>query len=655
MRTAEKVRQIVSKALKRSFDLSIEIAIEYPPRTEFGDIATPVAFEVAKIVKQSPRAVAEKIVASVEKPPEIEKIELAGGGYINIFFDRSEYMRSLLSKIDLSPARDESKATKVIVEHTNINPNKAAHIGHLRNAVLGDTLSRILAFLGYSVEVQNYIDDTGVQVADLVIGFQHLLKIDIEKVRGIDGRFDHYCWDLYAQVTSHYEKSTESAALRDELRARTLEDIEKGNNPTAQLASHCAHRIVNHHLATMRRIGVGYDLLAWEGHILAMKFWEKALTLLKENRAISFCEEGKNKGCWVMNLPVISDSEVVDESEKIIVRSNGTVTYVGKDIAYQLWKFGLLGRDFFYMKWHSHENGTELWSTSAEAGEQSHPSFGNADRVYNVIDVRQSYLQRIVKEGLKLTGFPKEADNSIHFSYEMVALSPRCAMEMGFEISEEEKKKPYVEMSGRKGQGVKADDLLEKLFERALAEVRARNQDLDVETIQDVARKVASGALRYFMLKFTRNKVISFDFEDALNFDGETGPYIQYSVVRARNIFNKMKEREEFREEEIGRMSDSVNFDALEEQALRDHWEIVMIISQFEEIVGHAARTLELSAIAKYCFTLSQKFNSFYQKYPVMQEKSSEIKKLRILITHLFITHMSRALNLMGIEIPSRM
>ncbi len=655
MRTAEKVRQMVSEALQRSFSLQIDIAIEYPPRPEFGDMATPVAFEAAKIVKKPPRAVAQEIVAAIVKPPEIERIELAGGGYINIFFDRSEYMRSLLLKIELPSARTKRKTTKVIVEHTNINPNKAAHIGHLRNAVLGDTLSRILTFLGYIVEVQNYIDDTGVQVADLVIGFLHLLKINIEKIREIDGRFDHYCWDLYAQVTAHYEKDSESEILRDELRARTLKDIEEGNNPTAELASHCARRIVNHHLVTMRRIGVGYDLLAWEGHILAMKFWEKALVLLKENRAISFCEEGKNKGCWVMNLPVISDSEVVDESEKIIVRSNGTVTYVGKDIAYQLWKFGLLGKDFFYTKWYSYDDGRDLWSTSLKTAEGSHPSFGKADRVYNVIDVRQSYLQRIVKEGLRLTGFPEEADNSIHFSYEMVALSPRCAMEMGFEISEEEERKPYVEMSGRKGQGVKADDLLDKLFERALAEVRARNRDLDPETVEDVAMKVASGALRYFMLKFTRNKVISFDFEDALNFDGETGPYIQYSVVRARNIFNKMKEREGFREDSIERMSERISFDSLEGQSLQDHWEIVMFISQFEEIVAHAAVSLELSAIAKYCFTLSQKFNSFYQKYPVMQEKNPRIKELRILITHLFISRLSRALDLMGIEIPSRM
>ena len=654
MLTANKVRSIFSVAVKKKFGLDVDIAIEYPPRPEFGDMATPVAFEIAKSLRRAPRAIAEELAASIVNPPGIDKVEVAGGGYINIFFNRSAYARSLITRPDGMPD-EERRSTKIVIEHTNINPNKAAHIGHLRNAVLGDTLSRVLAFLGYSIEVQNYIDDTGVQVADLVIGFQHLLKYDLQKIRELDGKFDHYCWDLYAKVTSFYEGGPDKENLRDDLRAKTLKEIEEGDNETSRLAAYLADRIVHHHCATMERIDVRYDLLAWEGHILSMKFWEKALKLLKESGAIYLCEEGKNKGCWVMNLPVVSDSDVVDETEKIIVRSNGTVTYVGKDIAYQLWKFGLLGKDFFYARYHTYDNGRVLWSTSLVPAEPSRSGFGKASRVFNVIDVRQSYLQKIVKEGLRLTGFPKEADDSIHFSYEMVALSPRCAQEMGFEVSDEEKKKPFVEMSGRKGQGVKADDLLDKLYERALSEVVLRNKDLDQVTLEDVGRKVASCALRYFMLKFTRNKVISFDFEDALNFDGETGPYIQYSVVRARNIFNKMKEREGFHEDEIGSMAGDISFEALEGAASLDHWEIVMMLSKFRETVEHAAAACELSMIAKYCFNLAQKFNSFYQKYSVMHEKNPAVKNLRIVITRLFIDRISQALGLMGIQIPSRM
>ncbi|MEW5806728.1 MAG: arginine--tRNA ligase [Acidobacteriota bacterium] len=651
MLTAAVVKNILSDAIRKKFRLEIDAAIEYPPRPDFGDMATPVAFEIARTLKKAPRLIAEEIAATLEKPPEIDRVQIAGGGYINIFFNRTEFTKSLFAST-AAPETDESRGSvKIVVEHTNINPNKAAHIGHLRNAVLGDTLSRVLRHLGYCVEVQNYIDDTGVQVADLVVGFQHLLNYDLEKIMTINGKFDYFCWDLYSRVTAYYEENPDKIELRE----RALKAIEEGNNETARLASYLANRIVHHHLATMERIGVIYDLLVWESHVISMKFWEKALQLLKEKKAIYFCEEGKNSGCWVMNFPVFSDSEMVDESEKIIVRSNGTATYVGKDIAYQLWKFGLLGKDFLYRKWRSYDAERAIWSTSPKFIEASHPGFGKADQVVNVIDVRQSYLQRIVKEGLMLLGFTKEGENSVHFSYEMVALSPRCALEMGFEVSEEDKARPYIEMSGRKGQGVKADDLLDKLLEGALREVKSRNPDMGQEAIENIARNVASGALRYFMLKFTRNKVISFDFANALNFDGETGPYIQYSAVRARNIFNKMKERESFHEKEIERMADQISFESLDPAGSQDHWEIVIFISKMDEILECSTNTLELSAVAKYCFMLAQKFNSFYQKYPVMKEKDPAIKKLRIIITHLFIIRLTKALELMGIAVPSRM
>ncbi len=651
MLTSKSLKKKISELIKKNYSLVLEIPMEYPPRLEFGDIATPIAFEIAKILKKKPMTIAEGIMLSLRKGAEIEKIEVAGNGYINIFLNKTELVKSLFAELTQPFKRDPRKDIKIIIEHTNINPNKAAHIGHLRNAVLGDTLGRILKFLEYQIEIQNYIDDTGVQVADIVIGFQKLLHHNLDDIQRIKEKFDYFCWDLYAKVTDYYEENPEALKYREEI----LKLIEEGNNPIAEMASYVAKRIVRHHLKTMERIGVQYNLLVWESHILAMKFWEKAFKLLKDRQAITYSQSGKNKGCWVMNLPIASESEVVDEAEKIIVRSNGTVTYVGKDIAYQLWKFGLLGEDFHYERYIPYDEEASLWSTSLESRGTYVPPFGKGERVYNVIDVRQTFPQQIVKESLKLLGFLKEADHSTHFGYEMVALSPKCALDMGFEITKEEKGKPYIEISGRKGQGVKADDLLDKLYEKAVHEVRVRNPDMNDKDVEAIAKIVTTGSLRYFMLKFTRNKIISFDFEDALNFDGETGPYVQYAAVRSFNIFNRMKEKEGFEEKEIQKIINNIDFNVLKGKESLEHWELVMLIAKGHEIIEQSISTLELSAIAKYCFHLAQKFNTFYQKYQVMNEKDPQKKNLRIIITHLFRIQLTKVLNLMGMEVPQRM
>ncbi len=653
MLTAKSLKKTIADLVQEKYSLSLDIAIEFPPRLEFGDLATPVAFEIAKRLKKKPILIAQEMSAAIQKGEGIEKIEVAGNGYINIFFDKTAFVKSLYEELSQPFQGDRSIKTKIIVEHTNINPNKAAHIGHLRNAVLGDTLCRVLSFLGYPVEIQNYIDDTGVQVADIVIGFQKLLQYNLKDIQQIQNKFDYFCWDLYAKVTSYYEGISKSQ--KESERSETLKLIEKGNNPTAEIASYVAQEIVKCHLNTMDRIGVRYNLLVWESHILAMKFWEKAFTLLKNKQAIRYTEEGVSQGCWVMNLPTLSDAEVVDEAEKIIVRSNGTATYVGKDIAYQLWKFGLLGEDFHYESLKSYKDKSELWSTTFEPQGASVPAFGRGDRVYNVIDVRQTYPQRIVRESLKLLGFPREAEHSTHFGYEMVALSPKCALDLDFEITEEEKKKPYIEISGRKGQGVKADDLLDKLYEKALHEVEKRNPESAQKDIEKIAKTVAAGSLRYFMLKFSRNKIITFDFEDALNFDGETGPYVQYAAVRSRNIFKRMKERENFQEEEIPALVEDIDFSILKERELLEHWELVSLMAKLQDILDQSVVTLELSSIAKYGFHLAQTFNTFYQKYQVMNEKDPLRKKLRIVLTHLFRLQLARTLHLMGIEIPVRM
>ncbi|MCW3982084.1 MAG: arginine--tRNA ligase, partial [Candidatus Bathyarchaeota archaeon] len=439
-----------------------DLASESPPRIEMGDLAFPFPFQLARVLRKAPAKIAQEVVDNIGPIEGVSYLEAAGAGFINLFLDRPSFFKKLYQWLE--SGHTEEDTAKIIVEHTNINPNKAAHIGHLRNAILGDTFVRHLKSMGRRVEVQNYIDNTGVQVADVVVGFHFLRKMSLQDVELIEEPFDYYCWDLYAEVSEWYGEDTE----RQQYRQDVLHAIEEGEEPFFSLAEHISNRIVRAHLRTMLRIGVKYDVLPRESEILHLKFWEEAFSLLKEREAITFVEDGPNKGCWVMVLPGENGQE---DEEKVIVRSNGTVTYVGKDIAYQLWKFGLLGKSFFYQVFDSYDNGQKIWVTSVQPSSETGPEFGRAERVFNVIDVRQSYLQRVVVQGLRRLGFEAQAENSTHFSYEMVALSPRCCSELGISLSEEDESRPYVEVSGRKGLGVKADDLIDKLMENSLREV----------------------------------------------------------------------------------------------------------------------------------------------------------------------------------------
>src|SRR5579864_1050704 len=527
-------RETLAAFIRATYGTEISIVTERPPKLEMGEIASPVCFELAKRLKRAPRQIAQEIAAGIGHIDEVARLEIAGGGYLNAFLDRAAFLRDAIARSGKESVTATPDSPKSIVEHTNINPNKAAHIGHLRNAALGDAFVRLLRYTGRRVEIQNYIDNTGVQVADVVLGFLHLEKKNAAEVRVLaaKSRFDYLCWDLYARVTQFLEEDK----TRLELRGEMLKAIERGTGAAAEVAEIVSTAIVHCHLRTMDRLGIEYDLLPRESEILHLKFWDSAFQKLVESGAIHKAASGKNAGCWVMHLPAENETAEAapndDDDAKIIVRSNGTVTYVGKDIAYQLWKFGLLGKDFHYTLFHEYPGGHKLWVTSGTSGDSHAPAFGRGAEVFNVIDSRQAYPQQVVVAGLRALGFNSEADRSIHFSYEMVALTPRCAAEMGYELSEEEAKKPYVEVSGRKGQGVKADDLLDQLEQHARAEVDARHRDFSDSERAAVSHAIAIGALRYFLLKFTRGTIIAFDFKDALSFEGETGPYVQYAVVR---------------------------------------------------------------------------------------------------------------------------
>jgi arginyl-tRNA synthetase len=674
------VRRRMADAVVRLYNLPADdpvlaaIPVEMPPRRALGDLAVPLAFELARRLRKAPRVIAQEIAGTIGGIEGIARIEAAPNGYVNFFLDRPAFLSARLTQPPEPLAGDHGKA---IVEHTAINPNKAAHIGHLRNAALGDAFGRLLAFAGRAVEVQNYIDDTGVQVADVAVGFKELEHKDLAEVRRLADttRFDFYCWDLYARVTEWYEADQS----RLKLRAAALHDIERGGNPTAEMAAFIADRIVRSHLETMRRLNIGYDLLTWEGDILRLHFWTHAFEFLKRTGAVFLQQEGKLKGCWVMRIEDEADSSAKDSEaagsaadnqaddeprEKVIVRSDGTVTYVGKDMAYQLWKFGLLGKDFHYRIFDQRNGQHALWSTSSDpAGTPSNPpQFGRASWVCNVIDTRQSYLQKLVKQALASLGYEQQASHSIHYAYEMVALSHATARELGYDASEDADR-PFVEVSGRKGLGVKADDLLDRVTAKASGEVAKRNADLaedealPPEEAQKVAEAIAVAAVRYFMVKFSRGKVIVFDIDEALSFEGESGPYLQYAVVRANNIFRKLKARAGLDEAKAVAQLPSTAPAAITSgtEEANDLWGLVLEAARLDEVVDQAIRTLELSVLAKYTFGLAQSFNAFYHRYPILQEERSDVQIWRAAAVAYYRAQMTRALALMGCTVPPRM
>ncbi|HVY93909.1 MAG TPA: arginine--tRNA ligase [Bryobacteraceae bacterium] len=635
-------------ALAIRFGIDSDIALEQPRQASFGEVAVPVAFQLAKSLKQAPKNIAAALVEAVGDIPGVASMEVAGNGYINLRLDRGALASSLLNPAASAP---ETRPGKTIVEHTNINPNKAAHIGHLRNSVLGDTFVRMLRVSGHRVEVQNYIDNTGVQVADVVAGFHFLEKKSIEDVAQLIAgpRFDYVCWDLYARVSQHYKDNPEALKWR----AEVLHGVEAGSGELSELGHLVADAIVNLHLATMLRLNITYDVLPRESEILHLKFWASAFELLKERRAIYFEEEGKNKGCWVMPSSAFRGADEANEDSKVIVRSNGTVTYVGKDIAYQLWKFGLLGKDFHYRVLTEYTDGKKVWVSTDEAvGGEKAPDFGHATTVYNVIDVRQSYLQDVVVAGLRALGFEEQAARSIHFSYEMVALSPRCCVELGIELTVEDAKRPYIEVSGRKGLGVKADDLMDKLVENALKEVASRHPEDNEAAQLAVATEIAMGALRYFLLKFTRNTVIAFDFQEALSFEGETGPYAQYAAVRSRNIFRKLEERGETIPDFRAILTPEVMARHL---VIDELWQILISAAKADVVVERAVAAGEPAHVAKYVFQLAQTFNLFYHQYPVLAEPDPERKAFLLWLNGYLADQLERTLAVLGIAVPAYM
>ena len=746
----QRIQQRFVTLVREVFDLDVEPPVlDSPPSLEMGDLSLAACFELAKRLRQPPRKIAQTLAERFLPLDGVQRVGTAGAGYLNFHLDRARTAAGLFTLRTSGPPSLPSRPGKVVVEHTSINPNKAAHIGHLRNSILGDTFVRLLKFRGNQVEVQNYIDNTGVQVADVVVGFIHLEKKSLRDVQQLirdpNIRFDYLCWDLYARVFQFYQANKDALSLR----SRALEVIEEGHGEPARMADLISTAIVHKHLETMLRINVEFDLLVQESEILRLDFWKSAFELLKKNGAIRYEDTGKNAGCWVMSLaepdvaqasrllwhghppaalragsardpvqerdapatagetPALHrEEEAGEEDVKIIVRSNGTVTYVGKDIAYHLWKFALLGKDFGYALFYRYPDGHPVWRTAMHAdvtpergdqpsplgrgwtatapspavagrvrghlndedgsdrlgpsnltGAPEVPSCGHASSAYAVIDTRQSYLQNLVNTALHALGYHEQANNLHHFAYEVVGLTPRCAEELGVELSSEDRQRPYVEVSGRKGLGVKADDLIDALIAKALEEVRSRQMTQDVEEQKTYARMIAVAALRYFLLKFSRRIIIAFDFREALAFEGETGPYLQYSVVRARNIFNKFQETHaDFKPESLDRVvgNEVLGRFFSSEDGLA-FWELTLLTAQLEMIVDQAIASQEPAGLAKYTFRLAQAFNNFYHRFHILSEPDTDRQQFLLYLVHLVNQTLTSALELMGIEVPERM
>ncbi|MCX7895303.1 MAG: arginine--tRNA ligase, partial [Thermoanaerobaculum sp.] len=593
--------------------------LEVPPHRQWGDLAWAGALPLAKALRQPPRLIGEQLaqalgarLAQAQEGSALAflhpQVRVDGPGFLNFRLKRGAVLAEALRA---DPWQRAPRGEKIIVEHTNINPNKAAHIGHLRNAVLGDVLVRCLRFLGYPVEVQNYIDDTGVQVADVVVGFLFLPEEELVQATaatwpGLASRqqilaelvqrweqggllvpanpeadFDDLCWDLYPRVTRWYEEDPQALARRGQVLhaleagppagitlRQVLPELATGHPSDGALA--CLGTVVAEanlrcHLHTMGELGIAYDVLPHESDVLRRGLWQRAFELLRRRGCIHQEKDGKNAGCWVMPLAEAPEFAGLAEADKILVRSNGTVTYTGKDIAYQLWKLGLLWDengsrcDFGYKPFARWEQAGPaapvrygqgprvVYRTTAEPHPHTKVSFGGGRRVFNVIDVRQTYPQKVVREAVRALGFAEAAENSVHFSYEMVALTPKAVHQLeaslgiSFGLLPEEEEKPFVEMSGRRGIGVKANALLRTLREEAEKAIRGRlASGQKPQDLQERAHAIAVGALRYQMARQGRNRVLAFDFADALAFEGDTGPYLQYAAVRTRKIFDKL-------------------------------------------------------------------------------------------------------------------
>ena len=648
----------------------LPIDLRVSAQTSFGDYSMPVmAWAGKNMLKRPPLQIAEALATILRDRclPTIQEITATKPGYINFCLNRPQVGKEIIERaIEAGPdfgQHNSGVGTKVIVEHTNINSNKAAHVGHLRNACVGDTVVRMLRSQGYQVEADNYIDDSGVQVADVVVGFTLLQQGHLQLPEGNEQLpnepFDYYCSRVYTNVSKIYDdKDSELGQQALQLRKEVLHAIEHGapsqsgpNYPS--MAADLSQRIVQAHLKTMSRLNISYDLLPWESAILQAGLWNRTFEMLKKRNLLEKPESGNATGCWILPF---GDGETQTQegdrsSDKILVRSDGTATYTAKDIAYQLWKFGLTDNfelEFRFVPWGIQHDGRKLWTMqtpnhnlnrngSNEIVEEAPTSrFGHAKRVINVIDVRQSYLQQVVYECLRRLGYSEQADNSIHLAYEVVTLSASTAANLGIDTSDG---REHYAMSGRKGIEIKADDLIDAAIER-MREVR--RQDDKPELSDETATILAASAIRYFMIRFNLQQIIALDMDEVLRPNGDTGVYLQYAYARANSIQRRLQDAHY---EIPGQL------DSLPEQLEQSEWDLLRHIDAYPRRLAEASEQLAPPLLAAYAYDLAAHFSDFYEHTtPILKETNEQVKAFRALLVQATAQTMSNVLRTLGFE-----
>jgi len=602
---------------------SLKIMTEHPARSEFGDYSSNIAMQLAKILRKPPLQIAQTLQQRIQEQGSVQdlfrQVAVAPPGYLNFYVNWS-----LWTELEGTPAvaqtgKREGKPLKVLVEHTSINPNKAAHVGHLRNSCIGDSLSRMLRYAGYQVEVHNYIDDLGNQLADTVVGLLHT------RTEQPFARFGDFCWETYAKVNQAFK---ESPTLLDE-RVKVLHALEEGASNLAWVGELVAERIVREQLEEMMQFGIGYDVLVWESSIVKAGFWQDVFVLLQETGMFHKETEGKLAGCWVLKQAPDGGGAVENadyQADKVLVRSNGILTYTAKDIAYHLWKFGILPNDFVYQQWSE-----GLWSTASSGSEKA---IGRADCVINVIDHRQEYPQAMVKLALSVLGYEEQASQLRHVSYGVVSLSPDTAEGLGIDVSDG---KAAYAMSGRQGIGIKVADLLTRM-EGVIDAKRSREAGIS-------SKAIAAAAIRYYLLKYQLQTEVVFDLQQATEVTGNSGVYLLYAYTRANSILEKAAVQPEL--QALARKLDPTLLAEQENQLLRQ-------IAYWPETLEAAVEQLAPSLICHYAFELASLFNHFYSACPVLKGDAGSIAH-RLWITQRYKETLHQALEVLGLPTPERM
>ena len=605
------LKEILTEELKK-FGIEVESSQIEIPKEEFGDLALP-CFIFAKKLKKDPNEIAKEFSNKITSEL-IERMEVKSG-YLNFFLNWKKIL-PFLKEIDEIDKWIGKEKKKIMVEHTSVNPNKAIHIGHARNACLGDVIAKMLKLKGNEVIVANYIDDTGKQVADLVLAFKYLNYPEESEIK-----FDNYCDKVYVETHKKLEKNPE---LQEKIK-EISKLIEEGNNEIAIYARKLAEKVVKEQLKTLWNLNIFYDLLNWESDILKKKLWEKTFEFLKAKSLVERVETGRKKGCWILKLSKLKNFKNLKDADKVLIRSDGTLVYAAKDIAYAFWKHGILEDEFEYTVFCMQPNGKELWST-CEKGEKLNSKFNRVDVSINIIDARQSLEQEIVKNAIKLVN-PKV--NYIHYAYEVVSLSQKTAKKLRIEMDES---KQFVHMSGRKGWFINVDTLYQKLFEKILEEVKKRNEGMEEKKCKEIAKKLTLSTIRYELLKVSPEKMIIFDLDEALSLEANTAIYLLYTYARACNILKKA--------EKIGKNFEVEKIEEGEKKLLKH-------LLLFPEILNQALKNLRPNEICNYIFTLANIFNNFYEKYPVLK---SEKESFRLELVRKTKNILEFCFELLGIE-----